>query len=92
MKVPVINWIPFDASNPPNNLNSDEDFLILLREDDYNDGATWCYSVDIGTPYGSYIDDFWDTTNDWQEGRRVEVIAYAEFPYYVAEKDLVEPR
>lgn len=77
---PDFNWKPFDKNNPPN-LNLDETYLVLVREDDYNDGKTWMYSVDIATPYGSYIDDFWDTQNDWCEGQRVEVFAYAEFPY-----------
>ena len=90
MKVPNINWIPFDRKNPPMDLFDEEDFLILLREDDYNNGATWKYSIDVATPYGDYIDDFWDTTNDWQEGQRVEVIAYAKFPYGLKETDLVE--
>lgn len=89
MKVPQINWIPFDRNNPPL-LDGEEQYLILLREDDYNNGATWRYSIDVAEPYGDYIDDFWDTTNDWCEGQRVEVIAYAELPYSVDEHDLVD--
>lgn len=89
MKIPKINWIPFDKSNPPD-LCYNETFLILLREDDYNNGATWKYHVDVATPWGSYIDDFWDTSNDWCEGQRVEVVAYAELPYSLNESDLVE--
>ena len=81
MKYPEFNWIPFDKNNPPLNLCHDETFLVIVREDGYNDGKTWDYSVDIATPYGSYIDDFWDTQNDWCEGQRVEVVAYAELPY-----------
>ena len=65
-------------------------FLILLREDNYDNGATWRYSVDVATPCGSYIDDFWDTVNDWCEGQRVEVVAYARFPSYLKESDLVK--
>lgn len=89
MKVPKINWIPFDKKNPPN-LWPEEECLILLREDNYDNGATWKYHVDVASPCGSYIDDFWDTTNDWCEGQRVEVVAYAEFPYGLKESDLVE--
>lgn len=81
MKIPKINWIPFDRNNQPIDLFDDESFLILLREDDYNRGAT---------PYGSYIDDFWDTVNDWREGQRVEVVAYARFPSYLKESDLID--
>ena len=36
LKVPKINWIPFDKNNPPANLCSDEEYLILLREDNYD--------------------------------------------------------
>lgn len=43
-----------------------------------------------GIPNGSYIDDFWDTENDWLEGNQVEVVAYAEFPYGLKECDLIE--
>lgn len=90
MKVPKINWIPFDKNDPPADLNPDEEFLILFREDNYDDGATWAYHVDYASPYGSYLDNFWDTVNDWDEGQRIEVLAYAEFPHYLKESDLVE--
>lgn len=90
MKVPKINWTPFDKNNPPADLGILEDYLILLREDDYDNGATWTYHTDRATPYGSYLDNFWDTENDWDEGQRVEVLAYAEFPSYLKETDLVE--
>ena len=90
MKVPMIKWMPFNKINPPFNLSFDTDYLILLKEDNYNNGATWHYSMDHARPFGSYIDNFWDTTNDWCEGQMVEVVAYAEFPYYVKEEDLIE--
>lgn len=91
MKVPKINWISFDKKNPPTDLGCcGEEYLILLREDHYDNGATWTYHMDYATAYGSYIDDFWDTCNDWCEGQRVEVLAYAEFPSYLKESDLAE--
>lgn len=90
MKIPKINWIPFDKNNPPADLMLECDYLIIVREDYDNGGTTWKYSVDVATPYGSYIDNFWNTTNDWCEGQPVEVVAYAEFPYSVREEDLVE--
>lgn len=90
MKVPNINWIKFDRSNPPSNLGIDVEYLILLRTDNYDNGATWTYHMDYATPFGDYIDDFWDTSNDWYEGQRVEVVAYAEFPGELDESDLVE--
>lgn len=90
MKFPKINWIPFDKNNPPTNLDYQLDYLIFLRDDHHDNGATWDYHVDHATPYGFYLDNFWDTTNDWVEGQRVEVLAYAEFPSYLKETDLVE--
>ena len=88
MKIPKIKWIPFDSNNLPANLNLDETFLIFLREDDYNNGASWNYSVDVASPYGDYLDNFWTTENDWLEGQRVEVLAYARFPSYQKETEL----
>ena len=90
MKVPYFNWIPFDKNNPPSDIYFDNRYLILLREDNYDNGATWTYSVDIAVPHGSYISNFWDTENDWQEGQRVEVVAYAKIPEYFKESDMVE--
>lgn len=91
MKLPKINWIPFDKNNPPVDLNClGVEYLIFLRTDNYNNGATWDYHVDYATPYGSYLDNFWNTSNDWDEGQRIEVLTYAEFPSYLEEKDLVE--
>lgn len=85
---PKINWIPFDRNNPPIDLDNDTRYLIFLREDDYDDGATWHYSVDIAMPYCRYLDDFWETETDWKEGQRVEVLAYAEMPYMQKEEEL----
>ena len=50
MKVFKIPWIPFDKANPPINLDSEQEVLILLREDNYDHGATWRYSVDVAIP------------------------------------------
>lgn len=90
MKIPVIEWIPFDKDNPPDEIVLGEKFLVFLRENDYDDDKTWTYHVDITRPYGSYIDNFWDTMNDWYEGQRVEVLAYAHFPQGLKEDDLIE--
>lgn len=90
VKVPKINWVHFDKNNPPTDLVERVEYLILLREDNYDNGATWRYSVDIAEPYGSYLDNFWNTTNDWDEGQRIEVLAYAETPYSLTEDQLYE--
>jgi hypothetical protein len=87
MKVPVFNWIEFDKNNPPADLNYDEKYLILIAE---NYGKGWEYNVDVAEPYGDYLDNFWDTENDWVEGVPVKVVAYAEMPCGLKESDLVE--
>lgn len=90
MKQPKINWIPFDRNSPPTNLDYQVEYLIILREDHYDDGKTWTYHMDYATPYGDYLDNFWDTSNDWCEGQRIEVLAYAEFPGELKESDLID--
>lgn len=52
MKVPKINWIPFDKNNPPANLDGEVNYLILLKDDEWSHGKTWKYNVDIASPYG----------------------------------------
>lgn len=93
MKIPEINWIPFDKDNPPDIpvcMYGETRCLILFRESmcDYYD--SWWYHVDVATPNGSYLDSFWDTETDWYEGRKIEVLAYAELPYYMNESELME--
>ncbi len=89
MKIPTIKWIPFDSENVPE-LCPDEIYLILLREDNYDNGKTWSYSVDIACPYGNYLSNFWNTNNDWDEGQIIEVLAYAELPYRLSEEELTD--
>lgn len=88
MLVPRINWIPFDKDDSPKDIAMGSEYLVLLKEDNYDNGATWTYSVDVATPYGCYISDFWDTESDWKEGQSVEVVAYAEMPYMIKEPGL----
>lgn len=90
MLVPEFHWIPFDESNPPCDVCIEQQYLILIRESWTGNRNTWDYSVDIATPYGDYLSRFLDTTNDWDEGQLVEVVAYAELPYSLREIDLIE--
>lgn len=93
MKVPEINWIPFDKDNPPDipvSIYGETRYLIFFREkmcDDYN---SWWYHVDIATPNGSYLGNFWDTEIDWDEGQSIEVLSYAKLPTFISEYDLVK--
>lgn len=90
VKIPKINWIPFNKDDPPTNLSNDQTCLVLLREGNYDNGETCIYHTDIATPFGDYIGDFWDTENDWYEGQLIEVLAYAELPIYLSEEELIE--
>lgn len=88
MLIPKINWTPFDKNNPPMNINGEADYLIFLREDWTNTGQNWIYHIDVTQPYGTYLDNFWDTTNDWDEGQLIEVLAFAELPCMIPKTDI----
>ena len=93
MKVPKINWIPFDKDNLPDipvSMYGKTNYLIFFREDARYDDIKWLYHVDIATPNGSYLGNFWDTEIDWDEGQKIEVLAYAELPTGIKEYKLVE--
>ena len=80
MKTPKLNWIPFNPDRPPIDLTDCEDaYLVLIEDKGYppqypNEPCE--YYMDVATAYGSYLDNFWDTTNDWNEGNDIHVIAY----------------
>ena len=95
LKIPKINWIPFDKNNPPKYLLPESQYLIVLREENFYDRETWSYSIDYSRPSADCYDpdragDFWEIVNDLNEGQRVEVVAYALFPYAINEQELVE--
>ena len=83
MKIPKLNWIPFNPDNPPVDLTDCEDaYLILIEDKGYPPHylkEPCDYYMDVATAYGSYLDNFWDTTNDWDEGNDIHVIAYCGF-------------
>lgn len=95
MKVPKFKWIPFDKDNPPDipvSVNGETRYLIFFREAYLFAGYNgYKYHTDIATPNGSYLGNFWNTSNDWiWGGNRIEVLAYAEIPCYMNETDLME--
>ena len=94
MKIPEIKWIPFDKDKPsdiPVSVNGETRYLIFFREAYLFAGYNgYKYHTDIATPNGSYLGNFWDTENDWDEGQTIEVLAYAELPYYMNESELME--
>ena len=43
-------------------------------------GEPWEYFTDVAESHGSYIDDFWDTFNDWIEGQETHVTHWMPLP------------
>ena len=81
MLYPKINWKEFDKNNPPLDLDIETQYLIFLRKR-RNEKERWNYWIDVATPYGHYLDDFWDTENYHIEGQNtIEILAYAELGY-----------
>lgn len=82
MNKPKLEWKPFDYENPssdlPIEMECDINYLILIADYGYNptENTVPEYYTDIATAYGSYLDNFWDTTNDWDEGQVLHVVAY----------------
>lgn len=74
----------------PVSVYGDEKYIIFFREVMSFDDSLWWYHTDIATPNGSYLGNFWDTENDWDEGRKIEVLAYAKFPAFMIENELKE--
>lgn len=82
-----IKWITFDKTkvNEYKQLYPDASFLILIKDSGYDDFCPVSYHVDFATfvEHNGYLDDHWDTTNDWFEGQRLEVVAFAPMPWDV---------
>lgn len=79
MNAPKFEWKPFDKDNPPMELDFDETCLIIIKEDLHRDGK-WTFHVDVANACGNYLDGYWDTENDWDEGQPIEVLFYARIP------------
>ena len=43
-------------------------------------GEPWEYFTDVADSHGSYIDDFWDTFNDWKEGQETHITHWMPLP------------
>lgn len=43
-------------------------------------GEPWEYFTDVAVFQGSYIDDFWDTFNDWDEGQEIHITHWMPLP------------
>lgn len=77
-------WIPCSERLPE--LEIDEDAVVSVQEyfvtvkEKWPWEEEWKYNTDIAEFPGDYIDDVWQTYNDWKEGQDVHVIAWIPLP------------
>ena len=79
---PEPHWIPCSERLPDRIINGDvetvQDFFVTVKE--RWPGEEWKYHTDVAEFPGDYIDDVWQTYNDWKEGQEVHVIAWMPLP------------
>lgn len=56
-----------------------DSYLVVVKEK-YPHEEKWNVHVDVAASHGNYIDDFWDTFNDWKEGQEVHVTHWMPLP------------
>lgn len=75
-------WIPCSEKLPKRIINGNvetvQEFFVTVKE--RWPGEEWSYHTDIAEFPGDYIDDIWQTYNDWREGQEVHVIAWMPLP------------
>lgn len=79
---PEQRWIPCSERLPERIINGDvetvQEFFVTVKE--RWPGGEWIYNTDVAEFPGDYIDDIWQTWNDWREGQEVHVIAWIPLP------------
>ena len=79
---PETQWIPCSERMPERIINDDvetvQEFFVTVKE--RWQGEEWEYHTDVAEFLGDYIDDLWQTYNDWREGQEVHVIAWLPLP------------
>jgi hypothetical protein len=75
-------WISVDE-RLPDDIN---DYLIVIKHK-YKCEKEWKHDVDVATSNGSYLNDFWDTNNDWDEGQEIHVTHWQPLPEPPKEAD-----
>ena len=73
----IIQWINV-KEKLPSVINT---YLVTIKQK-YQHEKEWEYNVDVATyvDSGGYIDDRWDTYNDWIEGQETHVTHWAMLP------------
>ncbi len=71
-----ITWVSCEERLP----EVGDSYLVFIKQK-YDYENEWEYHVDVAMNYGSYIDDYWDTFNDWIEGQETHITHWAELPY-----------
>lgn len=68
-------WIPCNERLPE---IGDSYIVTGIQKDPHE--KEWHYFVDVASNYGDYIDDYWDTFNDWIEGQETHIVAWMPLP------------
>ena len=68
-------WIPCTERLPE---IGDTYIVTGIQKDPHE--KEWHYFVDVASNYGDYIDDYWDTFNDWIEGQETHIVAWMPLP------------
>lgn len=80
--IELSHWVPCSERLPKtkydDGIPSEEKFIVTVKETWNNEEPK--YHTDLAWNLGDYIDDFWDTYNDWKEGQDVHVIAWMPSP------------
>ena len=69
------DWIPCSERLPDG-----PQTCIVTGRQKYAFEKEWDYFVDVADSEGSYIDGYWDTFNDWDEGQETHIIAWMPLP------------
>lgn len=85
---PEQQWTPCSERLPERIINGDvetvQEFFVTVKE--RWPGEEWKYYTDVAEFPGDYIDDVWQTYNDWKEGQEVHVIAWMPLPEHYVER------
>lgn len=68
-------WIPCNERLPE---IGDAYIVTGIQKDPHE--KEWHYFVDVASNYGDYIDEYWDTFNDWIEGQETHIVAWMPLP------------